>query len=59
MSRPRSIYVVFMSYLCDASSSFYLWLIVQFHEYRQTCSFAYFLGCAVVSLDDNVDEECE
>ena len=26
---------------------------------KQTCSFAYFLECALVFLDDNVDEECD
>ena len=56
MSRPRSL---FMWYLCDLFlflSSFSLWLIVKSNEYRQTCSFAYFLEYV---LDDNADEECD
>ena len=49
MSRLRSIYVVSML------SAFHFHL----HENRHTCSFAYVLEYALLSLDDNVDEECE
>ena len=41
------------------SSSFSLWLLVQSHEYKHTCSFTYFLECVLLFLDDNKDEEWE
>ena len=31
--------------------------LFQSHEYRQTCSFAYFLDYLLLFLDDNMDEE--
>ena len=55
-SRPRFICVIYVIYF---SSSFSLWLIVLSHEYKHTCSVAYFLEYDLLFLDDNVDEECE
>ena len=54
MARSRSIYAVSIYVI----SIFYFHL--HFHEYRNTCSFAYFLEyVALLFLDDNMDEECE
>ena len=53
---------LFISYLCDLffiSSSFSLRLIEQSHEYKHTCSFAYFLEYVLLFLNDNVEEVCE
>ena len=58
MSRPRSIYVVSLIYF-SFSSPFSLSLFVKSHENRPTLFFCYFLGCVLLFLDDNVDEEYE
>ena len=45
--------MIYFSFL----SSFSFGLNVQSHEYRPTCSFAYFLEYVPIFLDDKLDEE--
>ena len=55
--RPTSIYiyVIYFSF----SFLFWLWLIIKSYKYKHSCSLIYFLGHALLFLDNSVDEDCE